>query len=158
MTTDQTKSNLNAKDIGFGFLLLGIATGALYVNQNYELGTASRMGPGYMPMLVFGLVGLFGIGMLITGFRGGHDPLERWAWREMGLVLSAMTAFSALLETLGLGLCVIISVMISSFADRTQTLKGALGLTAALVLLCWLIFIVGLKIGVPFLPPFLGLN
>jgi CHASE2 domain-containing sensor protein len=76
----------------------------------------------------------------------------------MGLVLSAMTAFSALLETLGLGLCVIISVMISSFADRTQTLKGALGLTAALVLLCWLIFIVGLKIGVPFLPPFLGLN
>ena len=158
MSTDQAKSNLNAKDIAFGLLLLVIAAGALYINQGYETGTASRMGPGYMPMLVFGLIGLFGIGMLITGFRSGPDPLENWAWRELGLILSAMTAFGAFLSTLGLGLCVIISVMISSFADRSQTLKGALGLTATLVALCWLIFNRGLKLDIPFLPPFLGLS
>jgi hypothetical protein len=158
MSTDQAKSNLNAKDIAFGLLLLGIAAGALYINQDYETGTASRMGPGYMPMLIFGLIGLFGIGMLITGFRSGPDPLENWAWRELGLILSAMTAFGAFLNTLGLGSCVIISVMISSFADRSQTLKGALGLTATLVALCWLIFDRGLKLGIPFLPPFLGLS
>jgi Tripartite tricarboxylate transporter TctB family len=158
MTTDQARSHLNAKDIAFGLLLLAIAAGALYVNQDYEAGTASRMGPGYMPMLVFGLTGLFGIGMLITAFRSGPDPLEKWAWREMGLVLSAMTAFGALLNTLGLGLCVVILVTISSFADRSQTLKGAMGLTATLVVLCWLIFDRGLKIGIPFLPPILGLS
>jgi hypothetical protein len=158
MITDQAKSNFNAKDIAFGLLLLAIAAGALYVNRDYEMGTASRMGPGYMPMLVFGLVGLFGIGMLITGFWSGRDPLERWALREMGLVLAAMTAFGALLDTLGLGLCVVILVMISGFADRSQTLKGVLGLTATLVALCWLIFDRGLKIGIPFLPPILGLS
>lgn len=156
MTTDWAK--LNPRDIAFGLLLLAIAAGGLYVNQDYEMGTANRMGPGYIPMLVFSLIALFGIAMLVTGFRSGPDPLEKWAWREMGLVLSGMTAFGALLDTLGLGLCVCLLVMISSFADRTQTVKGALGLTVALVILCWVIFDRSLKIGIPFLPPILGLG
>ncbi len=158
MTVDHVKSRLNVKDMAFGLLLLLISAGGLYVNQDYEAGTASRMGPGYMPLLVFGLVGLFGIGMLITGLRSGPDPLERWAWRELGLVLSAMAAFGALLSTLGLGLSVVTLVMVSSLADRSQTLKGALGLTTVLVILCWLIFDRGLKIGIPFLPPILGFH
>ncbi len=48
------------------------------MNQDYELGRASRMGPGYMPMLVFGLIALFGVGMIVTGLRSGPDPLEKW--------------------------------------------------------------------------------
>jgi hypothetical protein len=113
------------------------------------------MGPGYMPMLVLGLIGLFGIGMLITGMRSGPDPLEGWAWRELGLILAGMTAFGALLNHIGLGLSVAALVLISSLADRSQTVKGALGLAAVLVALCWLIFVRGLNVGIPFLPQIL---
>jgi hypothetical protein len=155
MITEQAGSRLNAKDLAFGILLLAIAAVGLYLNQDYETGTASRMGPGYMPMLVFGLIGLFGIGMLVTGVRSGPDPLEGWAWRELGLILSALTVFGALLNHIGMALSVAALVLISSYADRSQTWKGAFGLAAVLVALCWLVFIRGLKVGIPFLPPIL---
>jgi len=45
--------------------------------------------------------------------------------------------------------------MVSSLADKSQTLRGAATLTAILVFLCWVIFDRGLKLGIPFLPPFL---
>ncbi len=76
----------------------------------------------------------------------------------MGLILGSMTAFAAFLDKLGLGACVAILVMGSCFADRDQTLKGALGATAVLVTICWLIFDRGLRLGIPFLPPILGLG
>lgn len=155
MSTDQAGSRLNAKEFALGILLIAIAAVGLYLNREYETGSASRMGPGYMPMLVFGLIGIFGIGMLVTSLRSGSDPLEGWAWRELGLILSALTVFGALLNHIGMALSVAALVLISSFADRSQTVKGALGLAAVLVALCWLVFIRGLKVGIPFLPPIL---
>lgn len=156
MSPNQTETRINARDISFGVLLVMLAIAGTVINQDYELGTASRMGPGYMPMLVFGLIGVFGAGMLITGIKSGPDPLEGWAWRELGLVLSGMTAFAALLDHVGLALAVAVLVMISSFADRSQTLKGALGLTAVLIAMCWVVFVRGLNVGIPFLPPVFG--
>lgn len=153
MTTNQAESRLNAKELALGVLLIAIAAVGLYLNREYETGSASRMGPGYMPMLVFGLIGIFGVGMLVTSLRSGPDLLEGWAWRELGLILSAMTVFGALLNHVGMALSVAALVLISSFADRSQTLKGALGLAAVLVGLCWLIFVRGLNVGIPFLPP-----
>ncbi|MCZ8259801.1 MAG: tripartite tricarboxylate transporter TctB family protein [Beijerinckiaceae bacterium] len=158
MSENQLTRYLNIRDFIFGLLLLGIAIGGFYVNQGYEAGTASRMGPGYMPKLVFALIACFGIGILISALRSGKDPFDGFAWRELGLILGALTAFGTFLDKLGLGLSLIILIMMSSFADRSQTLKGALALTAVLVCLCWVIFILGLKIGIPFLPPILGFS
>jgi hypothetical protein len=156
MNNQQSTVKYNAKDIAFGVLLIFLSIIGLYLDQEYELGTASRMGPGYMPMLVLGLLGIFGVGLLITGARSGPDPLEKWAWRELGLILSAMTVFGAFLEHIGLALSVGALVMIGSFADRSQTLKGALALAAVMIVLCWLVFVLGLNLGIPFLPPVLG--
>jgi hypothetical protein len=156
MSSQQAVTKYNAKDIAVGILLITVAILGLYFNREYETGTASRMGPGYMPMLVLGLLGIFGIGLLVTSVRSGPDPLEKWAWRELGLILAAMTVFGALLEHIGLALSIGALVMISSFADRSQTLKGALALAVAMIGLCWLIFIRGLNLSVPFLPPALG--
>jgi len=156
MIAEQSEPKHNAKDIALGILLIVLSILGLYLNQEYEIGSASRMGPGYMPMLVLGLIGIFGIGLLITGARSGPDPLEKWAWRELGLILSAMTVFGLFLQLLGLALSVGALVMISSFADRSQTLKGAITLSAVLIALCWLIFVLGLNLGIPFLPPALG--
>jgi VIT1/CCC1 family predicted Fe2+/Mn2+ transporter len=69
-----------------------------------------------------------------------------------------MTVFGVFLQQIGLALSVGALVMISSFADRSQTLRGALALTAVMIVLCWLIFVLGLNLGIPFLPPALGWN
>jgi hypothetical protein len=69
---------LSAKDIISGVLLIGVALVGLWLNQDHTLGTARRMGPGYMPLLVFWIQ--IGIGALVVflGLFSGPDPLERW--------------------------------------------------------------------------------
>lgn len=69
---------LNAKDVASGIVLLLVAVAGLWLNQDHNLGSARRMGPGYMPMLVFWLQ--IGIASLVLGFAAvsGPDPLARW--------------------------------------------------------------------------------
>lgn len=142
-----------AKDVTAGAFLVAVAGVGLYLNQEYEIGSAAQMGPGYMPMLVFGLLGLLGVAIAVLGLKGEHDPLENWAWREMVLILGAMAAFGVLIERVGMAVSVAVVVVISGLADRDQTIRGIACLTVALVAICWAIFTLGLGLNVSFLPP-----
>lgn len=152
------RTQINAKDVATGVLMIAISGFGLYFNCEYELGSVSRMGPGYMPMLVFCILAFFGAGTLLIGLFNGPERLESWAWRELGLILAALTVFAALLEHVGLAVSVLLLVTISSFADKSQSLKGAACLAVALVAVCWLVFVYLLNLSLPFLPPVLGFN
>ena len=69
---------LNAKDVASGIMLVVLAAVGLWLNTDHTLGSARRMGPGYMPMLVFWLQLGLGAIVLIAGFFSGPDPLEKW--------------------------------------------------------------------------------
>jgi hypothetical protein len=69
---------INAKDLASGIFLLVLAALGLWLNTEHTLGNARRMGPGYMPMLVFGLEFFFGVIVLGISFFSGPDPLEKW--------------------------------------------------------------------------------
>lgn len=147
---------LNAKDVASGVLLIAIALFGLYFNLDHGIGSARRMGPGYMPMLTFLIMGGLGIAVLLIGLKNGPDALEKWAWRELGLILVAMGLFGFLLEKIGFALAIVVTVGVSALADKTQTIRGTLGCMAFLIVLCWMVFMWGLDIRLPFLPPFLG--
>ncbi len=77
---------ISEKDLWAGGWLILIALFGLFINgglfgiglESHNLGTARRMGPGYMPMLVFYiLLGIAAV-ILFNGFVGGPDPMERW--------------------------------------------------------------------------------
>lgn len=149
-------SKVNAKDIASGAVLLVLTAVGLWINFEYPLGTATRMGPGYMPMIIFATLGLLGAAVLVSGFRGTPGRLESWAWREVVLILAAFAIFGALLEDIGMAAAIIALVVISGLADRTQTVRGLAGLALVLLLVCWVVFSWGLQIRVPFFPPFLN--
>lgn len=69
---------INAKDLASAIFLLVLAALGLWLNTEHSLGSARRMGPGYMPMLVFVLE--FALGLIVLGisFFSGPDPLEKW--------------------------------------------------------------------------------
>lgn len=87
---------INAKDVIAGGLLVLLAVIGLWLNQDHALGTARRMGPGYMPMLVFYL--LLGLGAIVVAFGlvNGPDPLEKWSGLEIGTVLLGIAGFFAI--------------------------------------------------------------
>ncbi|MDQ1078718.1 hypothetical protein [Pseudoroseomonas cervicalis] len=110
---------INAKDLASGLLLLIFAALGLWLNTEHTLGTARRMGPGYMPMLVFWLELGLGAIVLATSFFGGLDPLEKWTKLDfttlfVGIgatlvaypLLAAVPALSANWYALGIALAI----------------------------------------------------
>ena len=54
---------LNTKDLLSAGLFIAFAAIGLWLNQDHNLGSARRMGPGYMPMLTFWI--LIGLGSIV---------------------------------------------------------------------------------------------
>lgn len=83
---------INAKDLASGIFLVLVALVGLYLNQDHSLGTARRMGPGYMPMMVFYIQA--GLGALVIFFSlfSGPDPLEKWTGMDVGALVLGIAA------------------------------------------------------------------
>jgi hypothetical protein len=145
------------KDILSGLLFMGVAAGGLWVSRDYPVGTASRMGTGYVPrLLLWVLLGL-GALILVSGLWKAERPAQAessagTAWRPAVFITLSLVTFGLALERLGLVLSVLLLAGIGALAGRgTRPLEAAIA-TLALIALCWLIFIVGLSLTIPLWP------
>ena len=125
---------INEKDIVSGLFFILVAFAGLYLNggflgiglEQHAIGSARRMGPGYMPMLV--LWGLMGLGALVLaiGLFEGPDPLQRWTGVETGVL--------ALAVAVGLAVGYVAPALNPAFSNNYVAL--GLGLLAGFALLC----------------------
>lgn len=118
---------IGAKNIAAGVFFILLAAAGLYLNQDHALGSARRMGPGYMPMLVFWIqVGLGGL-VLLNGLIGGPDPMQKWTGVES-------VSFAA---SIALGLLVwYLSPALGPYFSQTYAGVG-LGMLAGFLLLAY---------------------
>jgi len=150
---------LQGKDVLAGLLFIGIAACGLWVSRNYPVGTASRMGTGYMPrLLLWVLLGLGG-SILALGLRKADRPQDpditaSAAWRPVVFVALSLVAFALALERLGLLLSILLLTSIGAVAGRGLRPLETAVVALVLVALCWLIFIVGLSLTIPVWPTF----
>ncbi len=86
------KLNLNGKDLASGIILMVIAFAGLYLNLDHSLGSARRMGPGYMPAMVFWLQAFLGLLVVFFALMSGPDPLERWTGLDIGTIIGGSVA------------------------------------------------------------------
>lgn len=86
---------LNTKDLISAAILIAFAVVGLWLNTDHSLGTARRMGPGYMPWLAFLI--LLGIGFIVFALAlfSGPDPLPRWTGPEIGFLLAGAAVGTA---------------------------------------------------------------
>jgi Tripartite tricarboxylate transporter TctB family len=125
------------------FLLFGLA--GLWFGREYEMGTASRMGPGYMPMVLSG--GLIGLG-IVVGLRAVTrcgPAIEPVLWRTNGLVLGAILGFVVLIESAGLASATFVVSVLSALASAEWRWRETLALGVLLAIFCVLVFIYALR-------------
>lgn len=140
------KSLLQSRDVLAGILLAGI--GGLYLAGSLALpiGSAVRMGSGYFPMLVSGLLILVGIGAALGGIGRRDDPDGAASWRTIALTIGAVILFALCVRTLGLVPAVLGTALLSCWATAQFKLHEAIITAVLLALFCWAVFIVGLGI------------
>lgn len=99
-----------------GLLLVVFAALAWWFGQPLKVGTAFRMGPGYVPILLAWVMGAFGVALLLIGLLRDGPMLERWRIKPIVLVLGALVVFAYSIETLGLLIASVLAVSIGGMA------------------------------------------
>lgn len=145
----------NPKDFLAGLLFMAFGIAALVLSHSYEIGEASRMGPGYFPR-VLGIL-LLGLGAILSprGLRPTMEPQPEWRWRPLAIVLLGVGTFS-LAPWLGVVITGALLVFISSSASQEFRWKEALvsGVVQGVAVVA--IFVYGLGIPLPIWPVFVA--
>jgi len=139
---------------GIVFLLFGLS--AIVIGQDYEMGTAGRMGPAYFPSVLGGLLSLVGAASLIRSFFRQGEPIGRLYWRELALVLVAVLLFGFLVRDAGLIPATLVLIMISSYAGQKFNLKHSIALAIGAALFAVGLFVKLLGLPMPMLGPWFG--
>jgi Tripartite tricarboxylate transporter TctB family len=146
----------NPKDFFAGVLFIVIA--GVFASQLRELpiGSAFRMGPGYFPMVVAGLLGALGLIIMVGGLRDKGEPISRVPWRGLLLVVFPVVFFGLTLKGLGLVPSLAIMVFATTLASVHWNLRTALSNTAVLTIGGWLIFVKALGLPISVFGPWVG--
>ncbi|MGW9229790.1 tripartite tricarboxylate transporter TctB family protein [Pseudorhizobium sp. NPDC055634] len=98
--------------LGFFFTLTGCVAFAIAIQ--YPFGTSGRMGPGYFPVIVAGLLVLTGIAVLVRSMSSSGEELQAVRWKPMLLVPGAIVVFALAVEPLGLLVAVVLLLVLSA--------------------------------------------
>ena len=136
-------------DIAAGLLFMAIAGFFGWQGLGLDLGTSTRMGPGYFPMVLSGLLFILGAVILFKAFgRPDDEPLGRIAWRGILFIMPAPIFFGLTVRGLGFVPALFITTLIASQASVRMRPLPALILAVAVTIMSTLIFSYGL--GLPF--------
>jgi uncharacterized membrane protein len=121
-----------------------ITTGALgmWIARDYPFGSALRMGPGYFPTVLGGIMVVMGIYVLALGLRKDHEKIQgNWSIRALIVLPLSMIAFGILMEEAGFIPAMAALIPISAAAGRDFKWVEVVALTIGLTILCWFGFI-----------------
>ena len=135
-----------------------VAFGAYFALESltYEVGTALRMGPGFMPLLLGSVLAALGLAIAANGLRKpDKEAPPPIPWRAVALILGTIIFFGLAIRGLGFIPVVFISALVTAFASRQNSPLFAAILAVALTVMCTLVFAVGLGLTIPWVGPWL---
>ena len=138
-----------------GLLITAIGALGLSTAMDLEMGSASRMGPGYMPRLLAIGVILIVIGLSIKSLlfdRGTNAERAPLHLRPVGWVSCAIVLFGFLIDRAGIVLAVAAMTLVAGAASDLTRWREAPLLALALGLASALVFVVGLGLAMPVWP------
>lgn len=141
----------NRDEVAAGLLIAAIGAGAAVIAlTQYPLGTAARMGAGYMPTLLG--IALAGLGLLVAlqsaRAEGGRRIDFRAAARPVGLILGSVVFFALVVGTLGLVVTGALTILGAAAGSRDASLRETAVLATGMALATSLIFVK--LLGLPF--------
>ncbi len=142
------------KDFWAGMMFIGIGVGSIIVARDYRFGSTLRMGPGFFPMVLGGILILFGAYVIVRGVRSNEKIKGSWSPRALIMLPLSLLLFGILMKEAGFIPAVAALVFASAAAGRKFKLGQVLLATAFLIALSTAIFIWGLSLPYPLIKGF----
>jgi len=137
------------KDFWAGMMLIGIGAGAMFISRDYWFGSALRMGPGFFPTILGGILIAFGICIIAVGLRSGEKIQGSLSLRALLLLPLSLVLFGILMQLAGFIPALVVLVFVSAASGRKFKLMEVLPLTVVLTLAAVALFIWGLGLPYP---------
>jgi putative tricarboxylic transport membrane protein len=140
---------MNNKRFLSGLMFIVIGGVAIFIAQDYPMGSALRMGPGYFPIVLGGIMALFGIYEVILGIMKSDPVKGNWSIRALIILPLAAVVFGVMMEKVGFVPALIALIFVSAAASSEfkflEVLMSAVVITVASVA----VFIYGLGLPYP---------
>jgi Tripartite tricarboxylate transporter TctB family len=142
------------KDVWAGLMFVAAGGGAIAIAREYPFGSALRMGPGFFPTLLGGILVLFGLYILARGLRRRQRIEARLSLRALLMLPLSLVLFGALMDRAGFVPALVGLVFASAAARRQFNWREVALLTVVLTALSVAIFIWGLGLPYPLVKGF----
>ena len=142
-------SILDSKDFWAGLSLIAVGAAAIILARNYAFGTALRMGPGYFPSVLGGLLILFGLYILANGLRSGEKIVGSWSLRALIVLPLALVLFGVLIDRAGFIPAMLVLIFGSALAGTEFRPVEMILFSVFLTALCAAVFVWALGLPYP---------
>ena len=122
------------------------------VARGYHFGTAMRMGSGYFPTVLGGILALFGVFLMARGVRARERAPLAWGWLPLACITASMLLFGFLLPRVGLVPALAALFFTAAAGGREFRLGEVLALTAVMTAFAVAVFVYVLKLPFQLLP------
>jgi hypothetical protein len=139
------------KDRVSAALLILLGLGIVAEGLTYRMGELTRMGAGFIPVVLGTLLALVGVAIGLTAEPGdfGDAKTAPTEWRGWLCILGGVLIFVVLGEYGGLVPATFAAVFVSALGDKGNRVRDAALLAAAITVAGVLIFNYGLKMQFP---------
>jgi hypothetical protein len=137
------------QDLGAAFVFVLIGAAGFYFGQDLAFGSSARMGPGYFPTLLSGLIIAVGVVLGVKSLAVDGPPIERIHFRPLLAILAAILAFGALIDWIGLALTTALLTIGAAYARRDVNLKETVLLAVGSALFAVGVFVYALSQPLP---------
>jgi hypothetical protein len=145
------------KDLLAGAVFVGFGLAFAITSSTYEIGSPLRMGPGFFPLVLGGVLVVLGLLIAGTGLvTASGGELGTVPWRTLVLLLAAVLFFGFTVRDLGLVPSLFVTVLLAAFAGRGVRPVTAVVIAASLTAVSVLIFVYALQLRLALLGPWLG--
>ena len=131
---------------GMLYILLGVV--GMWIARDYPFGSALRMGPGYFPTVLGGMMIAFGIAVLLMGVKNNEKIKGNWSIRAMIVLPLSAVLFGILMEEVGFIPALAVLIPAAAASGKEFKWLEVILLTIGLIILSLGVFIWGL--GLPY--------
>jgi hypothetical protein len=139
----------NNIDLIAGLLLFGFGALGMYLALDYPFGSALRMGPGYFPRVLAGILMAFGAFVLVRGLSSPSKMKGRWGWKPLAFLTVSLLLFGWIMDHFGLIPALAVMFVVAALGGHEFKWKEVAILTVVMSSFAVGVFVYGLGLPYP---------